>query len=47
MDPREYELFHVFKANTERMQQSPIIYMNKFLNTETKRKLDTDKLWNI
>ena len=45
MDLRDYEPFHVFKSNTERMQQSPIIYMNKLLNTETKRKLDFLKIF--
>ena len=46
MGLRQHEPFHVFKANTKRMQQSPIIYMQKLLNTEARSKLDNDKLWN-
>jgi hypothetical protein len=46
MGLRQHAPFHVFKANTKRMQQSPIIYMQKLLNTEARSKLDNDKLWN-
>ena len=45
MEPRHYEHFQVLKANTERLKQSPIIYMQNLLNQEVKRKLDQDKLW--
>ena len=46
MTPRTIEPFQVYKANTERLKNSPIIFMQNLLNTETKRKLEQDKLWN-
>ena len=36
MDTRNHEHFKVFKAHTNRLQESPIIYMQKLLNTEVK-----------
>ena len=34
----------VLKANTDRMRNSSIIYMQNLLNTEHKRKLEESKL---
>ena len=45
MQVRETENFQVFSANTERLKNSSIIYMQKLLNDEVKRKTEQDKLW--
>ena len=45
MQVRETEHFQVFSANTERLKNSSIIYMQKLLNDEVKRKTEQDKLW--
>ena len=46
MTPRHYEHFQVFKANTERMKQSPIITMQRLLNDNIRQKMEIDTLWN-
>ena len=46
MTPRHHEHFQVFRANTERMKQSPIISMQKLLNENIRKKIENDKLWN-
>ena len=46
MTPRHYEHFQVSKANTERMKQSPIIFMQNLLNENIRKKMETDRLWN-
>ena len=46
MDPRNHELFHVNHANTERMKNSPVIYMQNLLNTEARRNMEINSLWN-
>ena len=45
MQVRETEHFQVFSANTERLKNSSIIYMQKLLNDEVKKKTEQDKLW--
>ena len=45
METRKYEHFKVFKANTNRLQESPIIYMQNLLNAEVKRTLEQDDIW--
>ena len=47
MIPRHYEHFQVFKANTDRYRESPIIHMQNQLNNDIKRRLEQDKLWKI
>ena len=47
MKTRESEHFDVFHANTKRLQQSPIIYMQKLLNNEVRRKKEEELQWNI
>ena len=47
MQPREHEHYKVFFAKTNRFKESPVIFMQNILNTEIKRKMDQDKLWNI
>ena len=46
MNPRQYEHFQVLKANTERMNQSPIITMQRLLNENIKKKMEIDSIWN-
>ena len=46
MTPRHHEYFQIFRANTERMKQSPIISMQKLLNENIRKKIENDKLWN-
>ena len=46
MTPRSIAPFQVYKANTERFKNSPIIFMQNILNSEVKRKLEQDILWN-
>ena len=46
MDPRKIEPFQVLRANTERLKNSPIIFMQNLLNTEAQRKIAQDRLWN-
>ena len=43
-DPNHFEVFH---ANTERYKNGPIIYMQNLLNTEVKRRMRQDNIWNI
>ena len=45
MKPRHHELFHVNHANTERMKNSQIIYMQNLLNIEARKKIENDLLW--
>ena len=40
MKQRNHYLFHVIHANTERMKHSPIVYMQQFLNTEARQKME-------
>ena len=47
MNTRNHEHFEVFRANTARLQESPIIYMQNLLNTEIKRKIDQDQIWSV
>ena len=47
MNPRTYEHFQVTKANTNRLKESPIVYMKNILNNEVKRRIERNKLWNI
>ena len=46
MVPRIIEPFQVLKAKTERLKNSPIIFMQNLLNTEANRKIAQDKLWS-
>ena len=46
MIPRQYEQFQVNKANTNRMKDSPIPYMQNLLNIDIQRRIEQDKLWN-
>ena len=46
MFPRDHEHFQVYHANTERMKNSPIIYMQNLLNQNIKRKKEQDRIWN-
>ena len=39
--------FEVFHANTERKKNSPIIYMQKLLNSKVKEKIQQYKMWNL
>ena len=45
MDTRNHEQFKVFKAHTNRLQEGPIIYMLKLLNTEVRRISEQDTIW--
>ena len=45
MGPRDHEHFQVDHANTERMKNSPIIYMQNLLNQNIKRKKEQDRMW--
>ena len=47
MKTQESEHFEVFHANTNRLQQSPILYMQNLLNNEFKRKMQEELQWNI
>ena len=47
MKTRESEHFKVNHANTNRLQQSPILYMQNLLNNEVKRKKQEELQWNI
>ena len=46
MLPRNHEHFQVLHANTERMKNSPVIYMQNLLNQNIRRKKEQDKIWN-
>ena len=46
MKPRHVEHFQVFHANTERLKNGPIIFMQNLLNQEIRRKEEQDLLWN-
>ena len=46
MTPRQFEHCQVLKASTERMNQSPIITMQKLPNDNIRKKMNTDTLWN-
>ena len=46
MKTRNAEHFKVFHAHTERMKNSPIIYMQNQLNKEVKQKMKERKIWN-
>ena len=39
MDTRNQEIFNVNNANTARLQQSPIIYMQNLLNQNAKNNI--------
>ena len=47
MKTRESEHFQVNHANTERLKQSPILYMQNLLNMEVKRRNHENTLWNV
>ena len=47
MITRDPNHFKVFYANTERYKNGPIIYMQNLLNTEVKRRMRQDNIWNI
>ena len=45
METRNHEHYHVMHANTKRMHDSPIVYMQNQLNMEIKRIQESDKVW--
>ena len=45
MKPRNPEHFKVLFTHTERLKNSPVIYMQKLLNKEVTRKQEQDKIW--
>ena len=45
MITRNYKHFQINHANTKRLKESPILYMQNLLNEEVKKRLDIDKLW--
>ena len=45
MMTRKPEHFKIFRFNTERMRNSPVIYMQNLLNNEVRRKLEERKIW--
>ena len=47
MKTRNPEHFKVLHANTKRMQEIPIIYMQSHLNNEIKSKQKLDIVWII
>ena len=47
METRDPEHFQVLHANTERFKHGPIIYMQNLLNTEVRRRMKDNNLWNI
>ena len=47
MNTRDHEHFQVFHANTKRLQDSPIIYMQNLLNNEIKRRQQEAQMWTI
>ena len=46
MSPRNHEHFQVLHANTERLKNGPIIFMQNLLNQEVQKKKEQDYLWN-
>ena len=46
MLPRNIEDFQVLHANTERLKNGPVIFMQNLLNEEVQRKKDQDHSWN-
>ena len=46
METRNSEHFKVSKFNTERMRNSPVIYMQNLLNNEAMRKITERNIWN-
>ena len=46
MMTRNHEHFQVMHAHTNRLQESPVIYMQNQLNIEIQRKKEFDKIWN-
>ena len=47
MDTRNHEHFQVDFAHTERMKDSPILYMQNLLNNEVKERKEVASIWNI
>ena len=47
METRDMEHFKVFHANTERLKNGPIIYMQNLLNTEVRRRIQQNEKWNV
>ena len=45
METRDSEHFKVSNFNTERMRNSPIIYMQNLLNNEVRRKKTESNIW--
>ena len=45
MIPRKSEHFQITHANTERLKDSPRIYMQNLLNEEVNRRLESDRIW--
>ena len=43
METRDCEHFEVFHSDTERLKQSPILYMQNLLNIEVKRKKQEER----
>ena len=46
MKPRNHEIFNVIHANTERLKNSPVVYMQNILNYEARKKNEINSLWN-
>ena len=46
MKSRNPEHFKVFFSHTERLKNSPVIYMQNLLNNEVTRKQEQDKIWS-
>ena len=46
-ETRIYENVGVLFANTSRLKDSPIIYMQNLLNKEVLRKKDLNNIWNV
>ena len=45
MIPRQNKHFQITHANTERLKESPIIYMQNLLNEEVNRIIEIDRIW--
>ena len=46
MKTRHSEHFEVFHAHTERLKQSPILYMQNLLNNEVERMKQEERQWS-
>ena len=45
MITRKSDHFQITHANTERLKESPIIYMQNLLNEEVIRRIESDIIW--